>query len=160
MSADQDVDAVDLMKAEAIEGPLPSRGRDLFRTRPSKTLRCESDPPSLGKGKLFDLRHVAPLTAFRPSSGPISTASAPPRISTQPRAPTAVRRSLEQERACERGEHTLEGENERRLGGRRMRLGEDLNRIGDRARDDAGEQDRGHGGDERSGWSRFEEGRA
>ena len=94
MSADQDIDAVDLMKAEAIEGPLPSRGRNLFRTRPSKTLRCESDPPSLGKGKLFDLRHVAPLTAFRPSSGPISTASAPPRISTQPRAPTAVRRSL------------------------------------------------------------------
>ena len=93
MGADQDVDAVDLVKGEPIDRLQPSRGRDLFRARAAEALGCKSDPPRLGKGELFDLRHVAPLAAFRPNSGPISTAAAPTRISAQPSAPMAVRRS-------------------------------------------------------------------
>ena len=94
MGADQDIDAVDLMKGEPVDGPLPSRGRDRFRTRRAEALGCKSNPPRLGEGELFRVRHVAPLAAFRPNSGPISTAAAPTRMSAQPSAPTEVRRSL------------------------------------------------------------------
>ena len=94
MGADQDIDAVDLVQREPVDGFQPTRGRDPFRTRLAKALGGKSDPPGLGEGKLFYLRHVAPLTVFRPNSGPTSAANAPARISTQPRAPMAVRRSL------------------------------------------------------------------
>ena len=93
MGADQDVDAVDLVQGEPVDGFQPPRGRDPFRARPAKALGGKSDPPRLGEGKLFYFRHVAPLTVFRPNSGPISTTTAPARISTQPKAPMAVRRS-------------------------------------------------------------------
>ena len=93
MGADQDIDAINLVEGELVDGLKPSRGRDLFRAPASETLGGKSDPPRLGERELFHLRHVAPLAAFRPSSGANSTATAPARISTQPRAPMAVRRS-------------------------------------------------------------------
>ena len=159
MGADEHIDAVDLMQGEPVDGFQPARRRDFFRARPAKALGCKSDPPGLGEGELFCFRHVAPLAAFRPNSGPISTATAPAIISTQPRSADSRQTLAEQERARERGEHALEGENERRLGGRRMRLREDLDRIGDRARNNAGEQDRRHGRDERARRHGFEQGR-
>ena len=94
MGADEHIDAVDLMQGEPVDGFQPARRRDFFRTRRAKALGCKSDPPSLGEGELFCFRHVAPLAAFRPNNGPISTATAPAIISTQPESPMAVRRSL------------------------------------------------------------------
>src|SRR6185312_2710185 len=66
----------------------------------------------------------------------------------------------EQDRARKRGEDALQRENERGLGRRRVRLGEDLDRISQRARDDSGEQDRRRGGDQRARRHRFEHRRA
>jgi hypothetical protein len=94
MSADKHVDAVDLVQGEPVDGFQPARRRDFFRARFTEALGCESNPPGLGEGKLIDFRHVAPLAAFRPNNGSISTATAPAIISTQPRSPIAVRRSL------------------------------------------------------------------
>src|SRR5580693_8218618 len=93
MGADQDVDAVDLVKGEPVEGLQPSPDRDPLRARAAEPLGCESDPPRFGEGKLLHLCHVAPLAALRPNSGPISAATAPARISAQPSEPIAVRRS-------------------------------------------------------------------
>ncbi len=62
MGADQDIDAVDLVQGEPVDGFQPTRGRDLSRARPAETLGGESDPPGLREGKLFYFRHVAPTT--------------------------------------------------------------------------------------------------
>src|ERR1700722_8387631 len=94
MGADQDIDAVDLVQREPVDGFQPTCGRDFFRTRLTEALGCQSDATGLRKGKLLYLRHVAPLTVFRLNSGPTSAANAPASIRTQPRAPMAVRRSL------------------------------------------------------------------
>ena len=58
MGADQDIDAVDLVQGEPVDGFQPTRRRDPFRTRLAKALGGKSDPPGLGKGKLFCLRHA------------------------------------------------------------------------------------------------------
>ena len=159
MGADQHIDAVDLMQGEPVDGFQPTRRRDPFRARAAESLSSKGDPPRLGQGNLFRFRHVAPLAALRPNSGPISTAIAPAMISTQPRSADDGQPLAKQERARERGEHAFEGEDERRLSGRRMRLGEDLDRISERARDNAGEQDRRHGRDDGARRSGFEKGR-
>ena len=133
MGADQNIDAVDLVQREPVDGFQPACGRNSFRARLAEALGGKSDPPCLGERKLFYLRHVAPLTVFRPNSGPTSTASAPARISTQPRAPMAVRRSLSKSAPAIAANTPFEREDQRGLGGGRVRLGEDLDRIGERS---------------------------
>ena len=121
MGADQDIDAVDLMKGEPVDGPLPSRGRDRFRTRRAEALGWENNPPRLGEGGLSGFVRLP--RRLRPNSGPISTAAAPTRMSAQPGA-DGGQTLAQQERARKRGEDALKRQDEGRHGGRRMRLGE------------------------------------
>ncbi len=53
VGADQDIDAVDLMQREPVDGFQPTCGRDFVGTRLAKALGGKSDPPRLGRGKAF-----------------------------------------------------------------------------------------------------------
>src|ERR1700722_9928585 len=60
VGADKDIDAVDLVQGEPVDGFQPARRRDFLGTRAAETLGCEGDPPGPGERKLFHLRHFTP----------------------------------------------------------------------------------------------------
>src|SRR5579863_9334970 len=69
VGSDQDIDAVDLVKGEPVDGPQPSRGGDSFRARAAEALGCKSDPPRLGERELFHFGVFAPSGNERGASG-------------------------------------------------------------------------------------------
>src|ERR1700722_18876863 len=71
MGADQDIDAVDLVQGEPIDGLQPSRGGDPFRARAAESLGSKSDPPRLWERKFLHFRQLAPSGGSRWRSTPI-----------------------------------------------------------------------------------------
>jgi hypothetical protein len=61
MSADQDIDAIDLVEGEPVDRPAPLRGSDLVGALDAEALRRESDAPRLSQRELLHLS--SPRTA-------------------------------------------------------------------------------------------------
>ena len=77
MGADQDIDAIDLVKGQLVDSPKPSGGRDPFRARAAEALGCQGDPPRLVERKLCFCRQSArSRSAFRQSPSGAGTAPA------------------------------------------------------------------------------------
>ena len=159
MGADQDIDAVDLVEGEPIEvfsqrAPVTVSGRGPPKPWAARAIRRASGRESFSA-------FVTRLRS-RPSARTAAQSPPPPRRRDQHAAKSADggQTLAEQERPRERGEHALERENERRLGGRRMRLGEDLDRIGDARPRQCPRTGSSARRDERSRRDRFEQGRA
>ena len=58
MGPGQDVDAVDLVKAEPVDRASAIAAADRLRARAAKALGRKSDPPGLGEREFFDFRHL------------------------------------------------------------------------------------------------------